>query len=308
MNFEQFCERLEHLRVDRAGGMAKPYKPLLVAAVIVLIHKKKITSPAIFLDGGLTSVFMQLLREIFPKWPFAANVRYPFRHLATDGIWRLVPRAGASGELIAALHNHVEAWQILRHVQCASLDEEVFHRLVRHYEARVRALQILWERWFPPDAAFKLMRLLRQPDDDVVANRIRSTEEFITEKALEEHLQEHWSQTAFGDMGIELSDPLRDGFACRQVLTPVNAIDLLGVRRRKREWWVFELKRGRPGDAVVGQASRYLSWIAEERRRDSVRGAIIARHADRKLIYAVRANPRLSLWEFDDSLNVREIV
>ena len=84
-------------------------------------------------------------------------------------------------------------------------------------------------------------------------------------------------------------------------------IDLLGYRQRNREWWVFELKRGRPSDAVVGQTSRYLTWVAQEHRRDRTHGAIIARQSDRKLLYAVKANPRLSLWEFDSDLHVRQV-
>jgi hypothetical protein len=33
MTLEEFCSRLEHLRLDRSDGRVKPYKPLLVAAV-----------------------------------------------------------------------------------------------------------------------------------------------------------------------------------------------------------------------------------------------------------------------------------
>ncbi len=32
MTFDEFCERLEHLRLDRSGGLVKPYKPVLLAA------------------------------------------------------------------------------------------------------------------------------------------------------------------------------------------------------------------------------------------------------------------------------------
>jgi hypothetical protein len=89
----------------------------------------------------------------------------------------------------------------------------------------------------------------------------------------------------------------------------VNAIDLLGFEPSARRWWVFELKRGRPADAVVGQVSRYLGWLSEERRgqRESAVGAIIVRKADPKLRYAVKANDRLSLWEFDDRFAVKQV-
>lgn len=55
MTFDEFCERLRCLRLDRSGGLVKPYKPLMVAAVVLLIHKGKITSRNVLLDGGLTS-------------------------------------------------------------------------------------------------------------------------------------------------------------------------------------------------------------------------------------------------------------
>ena len=61
LTLDEFCSRLEHLRLDRSGGLVKPYKPLLVAAVLILIHKGKQPSRSVFLDGGLRSAFQQLL-------------------------------------------------------------------------------------------------------------------------------------------------------------------------------------------------------------------------------------------------------
>ena len=56
----------------------------------------------------------------------------------------------------------------------------------------------------------------------------------------------------------------------------------------------------------MGQVSRYLGWVAEEcaRRGET---AIVARDADRKLRYAVRANQRLTLWTWDDELTVSRV-
>jgi hypothetical protein len=305
MSFDEFCERVQHLRRDRAGGIVKPYKPLLIAAVVLLIQKRKITNPSVLLDGGLRSAFVQLLDALFPSWPYSAKAEYPFRHLENDGVWKLVPIEGASDELRAARDAKAEAWDVLRHVRCAQLDPEVFACLVRRFDARVRVLQILWETYFPPDAALKLMRFMTYGEEDRAGTRpLTANGQGFTEKALEEHLEQHWDETPFAAMGIELATRERHGFAGRQVFTPVNAIDLLGFRKQSREWWIFELKRDRPSDAVVGQVSRYLSWVAEERRshRETTVGAIIARRADRKLLYAARANPRLSVWEFDDDL------
>lgn len=311
MSWEEFLERVGHLRRDRSGGVAKPYKPLLLAAVVLLVHKRKIATPNVLLDGGLRSAFFQLLAELFPAWPYAAKPEYPFRHLENDGIWKLVPIEGASEALRAARDQKAEAWDVLRHVQCARLDEGIFERLAARFEDRVRVLQLLWERYdFPKDAALKLMRLVAQGEGEGAPRvPLAADGEDFTERALEEHLEQHWEETPFAEMGIALARREVHELPGRQVFTPVNAIDLLGYREKGREWWVFELKRGRPGDAVVGQVSRYLSWIAEERRarREKALGAIIARKADRKLVYAVRANPRLSVWEYDEGLEIRRV-
>lgn len=306
MNFDEFCGRLAELRRDRSGGVAKPYKPVLLAAVVLLIHKAKVTSNSVYLDGGLRSAFQQLMERLFPDWPRRANPEYPFRHLENDGVWRLVPHDGASTELNAAKKDHAEAWIVLRHVRCAELDEDVYRRLATSFEARFHVLSLLARLYFPSATAGSLFELL----GDAYAAVDRSAGQVsdrLTERALEEHLESHWSETPFAEMGVQLSRRETTGLPGRQVLTPVNAIDLLGIRPAHREWWVFELKRGRPSDAVVGQASRYVGWMTREHARDghSAVGAIIARQVDRKLQLAVSANPALSLWVFDERFRLR---
>src|SRR5437879_4064746 len=84
---EAFLATLQRLRVDRSKGVAKPYKPLLLAAVVLLIGKSKLRTPQIPLDGGLVSAFRQLLSLLYPKWELGRSPDYPFRHLETDGVW-----------------------------------------------------------------------------------------------------------------------------------------------------------------------------------------------------------------------------
>jgi hypothetical protein len=308
MSLDEFCSRLEHLRVDRSGGLVKPYKPLLVAAVVILIHKGKQPNRNVFLDGGLRSAFQQLLDLLFPRWPKKAKPEYPFRHLENDGVWKLVPIEGASDALRAARDAHAEAWDVLRHVQCAQPDEDVFRRLAASFEDRFRVLRLLARGYFPTETSGKLWDYLGDELPSIPAP-VAAEGEQISERALEEHLEYHWGETPFAKAGVELARREVHGWPCRQVFTPVNAIDLLGFEPRLRRWWVFELKRGRSADRVVGQVSRYLGWITEERRghRESAVGAIIVKRADPKLRYAVKANERLSLWEFDDRLEVRSV-
>lgn len=308
LTFEEFCGRLGNLRLDRGGGLVKPYKPLLVAAVVILIHKGKQATRSVFLDGGLRSAFQQLLELLYPHWPNQAKPEYPFRHLENDGIWTLIPIEGASGALREAKDARAEAWDVLRHVRCAQLDEAVHERLAARFEDRFRVLRLLARQYFPTETSGRLWDFLGEDLPAVPVPRAAEGEQ-ISERALEEHLQLHWGDTPFARSGVELAQRETHGWPCRQVFTPVNAIDLLGFESKARRWWVFELKRGRSADAVVGQVSRYLGWLGEERRghREEAVGAIIVRRADPKLRYAVKANERLSLWEFDDHLQVKQV-
>jgi hypothetical protein len=308
LSLDEFCSRLEHLRLDRSGGLVKPYKPLLVAAVVILIHKGKQPSRNVFLDGGLRSAFQQLLELLFPRWPNQAKPEYPFRHLENDGVWALVPIEGASEGLHSAKAARAEAWDVLRHVRCAQLDGAVFEQLASSFEARFRVLRLLARAYFPTETSGRLWDYLGDDLPPMPVPRVGEGDQ-ISERALEEHLELHWTETPFARNGVELARREIHGWPCRQVFTPVNAIDLLGFEPASRRWWVFELKRGRSADRVVGQVSRYLGWIGEERRgnRETAVGAIIVRKADPKLRYAVKANDRLSLWEFDDRLEVRRV-
>ncbi len=57
---------------------------------------------------------------------------------------------------------------------------------------------------------------------------------------------------------------------------------------------VIELKKGRSGDAVVGQILRYMGWLKEKQKR-SVRGIIILGEPDDSVHYAVAAAPDIEV-------------
>lgn len=308
MTFDVFCERLGNLRQDRSGGLVKPYKPVLLAAIVILIHKGKQPSRNVFLDGGLRSAFRQLMSALYPRWPNQPKPEYPFRHLERDGIWELIPIAGAAGKLAVAREVRAEAWDILKHVECARLDAAVYERLASSFEDRFRVLQLLARRYFPAETTGKLFDYLGMDLPFAPVPQAADADE-ISERALEEHIERHWNETPFAQSGVELARRERHGWPGRQVFTPVNAIDLLGFEKNAKRWWVIELKRNRSADAVVGQVSRYLGWITEERRGhgESAVGAIVVRYADPKLRYAVKPHDRLTLWEFDDRLALRRV-
>jgi len=295
MNFVEFCERIAHLRVDRGGGVPKPYKPILLAAVTILIGKGEIRSRGVLLDGGVRSVYFQLLKLLYPNWPFQADIRMPYRHLETDGVWKLLPVSGALERLEAGKALHAKARDVLKHVACAELDAAVFKKLSQSSEARREVLEVLSRAYFPPGAAEALLEAGSLPIDPPPTAETPAT---LTERALEEHLCTHWSATPFPSLGVELDSP------GRQVMTPVNCIDLLGIHEGRGESWVFELKKGRPADRVVGQLQRYMGWIASHRGRPTL-GAVIAGDSDSKLRYAVKANPNVKLWIYDEDFRLR---
>lgn len=313
MSIADFCAHLRSLRLDRANGRVKPYKPVLVLAVVVLIAKGKITDPRIFLDGGLRSTFYQLLSRIhgdaFPR----ADIRYPFRHLARDGVWRLVAREDAERDLLALLGAGGKAPEVMRLIACAELDAEVFAELAADARAREEAIGTLLSAYpeaFPAGTGEMVRGLLGEAGAGVFPV-MPPPPERLSERALEEFLATCWSRSAFAALGVELASERVHGLPGRQVLTPVNAIDLLGFHPAARQWWVIELKRGRPSDAVVGQVSRYLGWLKAARasRGEDAVGAIVAGASDAKLEAAVRAHDgRLSLWRYDAGLELRRVV
>jgi len=194
----------------------------------------------------------------------------------------------------------------MKHVLCAKLDATVFAQLAASPALRSLLLSGLAERYLAPGAGEVLAGF---DTGAAVPDSTREPAEGLLERVLEESLERRWAESAFGKLGVRLASEERAGTFGRQVLTGVSTIDLLGYRPAGREWWVIELKRGRPSDAVVGQTSRYLGWIERERAcaGDRVVGAIVAHDADDKLRYAVRANDKLSLWVWDDELDVRRV-
>ena len=90
------------------------------------------------------------------------------------------------------------------------------------------------------------MRYIVGPDLDGSSARlsVAAERQVLTEKALEEHLERNWVETPFAERGVQLSTRAAFGYAGRQVLTPVNAIDLLGYQPHEKCWWVFSSSAG----------------------------------------------------------------
>ena len=71
----------------------------------------------------------------------------------------------------------------------------------------------------------------------------------------------------------------------------VGSIDILARHNNGKDWLVIELKRNQTNDDTVGQVLRYMGWVKAEKAEpeEMVKGLIIAREVNQKLMYALNA-------------------
>ena len=117
------------------------------------------------------------------------------------------------------------------------------------------------------------------PDEDM---------EFALEKYLEDFIVDNWDKVDFGEKLEVFEDS--DGNIGKQYYTgDAGYIDIL-ARDSKGNLVVFELKKGRKNDEVIGQVLRYIGWVRENlaKKGEDVRGIIIVGEKDAKLEYALK--------------------
>jgi len=121
---------------------------------------------------------------------------------------------------------------------------------------------------------------------------------FALEKHLEEFLVQNWNQTEFGknyDVFEEDGEPVG-----QQYPSDTGPIDILAIRKDKKELLVIELKRGRISDVVVGQIQRYMGYVKEELAEEgqTVRGVIIALEDDLRLRRALSVAANIQFYTY----------
>jgi len=122
---------------------------------------------------------------------------------------------------------------------------------------------------------------------------------FLFEKHLEDFIVRNWRNLPIGNQydiyeenGVQVGQQYRTG---------IGPIDILGLNKDKSDFLVFELKRDRASDAVVGQTLRYMGWVHEHlcRPSQSVNGCIIAHADDEKLQYALKQVPSIRFMKYE---------
>ncbi len=112
--------------------------------------------------------------------------------------------------------------------------------------------------------------------------------EFALEKYLEDFIWDNWNKIDFGEKLDKFTD--KDGNEGKQYYTEdAGYIDIL-AKDKKGNFVVFELKKGRKNDEVIGQVLRYVGWVRKNlaAKGEEVRGVIVVGAKDTKLEYALQ--------------------
>lgn len=158
--------------------------------------------------------------------------------------------------------------------------------------------------------ADEIGRLIRGEDAPRVTSNDETIEDvsaFAMEKHLEHFLVQNWSQT---ELGKEYDIFAVDGeMVGQQYLTDTGPMDILAIKKDKSELLVVELKRGRAGDAVVGQTLRYMGYALQElaEPQQKVRGVIIALEDDQKIRRALAATPNIEFYRYQVSFKMQKV-
>ena len=145
----------------------------------------------------------------------------------------------------------------------------------------------------------------------VTVHKLISTDEtvedpsaFALEKHLEDFLVANWSQTELGKThDIYEQDGQLVG---QQFATDTGPMDILAIRKDKKELLVVELKKGRASDAVVGQVLRYMGFVTQELAEadQTVRGVVIALEDDQRMRRALVMTPAIDFYRYQVSFRL----
>ena len=118
---QKYVQKMKHLRVDRAHGVA-PHKPLLLLAVIELIEQGQIQENKIYFSPDLVETVIKYWVKVTDR---RLNIALPFFHLKSDGFWHLHPNPGHERVLEGA--RQIRSISGIHEVIAyASLDDDLF--------------------------------------------------------------------------------------------------------------------------------------------------------------------------------------
>jgi len=159
------------LNVSRSAGVA-PNKPVLLLAVIELIHRGDIQHNQIYLLPELIAAFLKLWSDL--EINRKADIGLPFFHLKYDGFWHFKAKPGY--EFVESSQNKVKVRSlsaIRQTIDYAYLDAELW-KLLQHPATRNQLLLTLIDAWFS-DKTVQIERSLQFNAFGDLQNQLFST-------------------------------------------------------------------------------------------------------------------------------------
>jgi putative restriction endonuclease len=162
---DEWLAKLARLKVDRARGDPAPHKPLLLLVVLDLAEQEQLP------DNGELPLTPELAFRFCSFWGVVAHrraqrpdVRYPFHHLQSDGLWQ----AFAAGRTPSPDR---------RMTRCVVLPADLV-ALMRDPAWREQARRILIARYFQPEERTALYAAvgLPVPSEEEIEQDARSGE------------------------------------------------------------------------------------------------------------------------------------
>jgi putative restriction endonuclease len=147
---------LSDLNYDPASGIA-PHKPLLLLVVCDLAEEGKLDGALLHRDGDLAFRFSSYWRIVADRRRTKPDVRLPFFHLRTEGVWKPLEVDGRPAE-------------DRKRAALAQLDV-TFLVCLKSEEFRTLARSTLIAKYFEPHERAELYSLVRLevPPEDIVA-------------------------------------------------------------------------------------------------------------------------------------------
>jgi len=133
-----------------------PHKPILLLAVLDLVHRGVITSTFIDATGDLVELnelFNLYWRRIIPLGQ-SSSIAFPFSRLDQEPFWELVPQTGKT-ITPAIINNTSSVTYLRRYALGARLDEGLF-RIMQTGEGREALREALLQSCFSADAQVML--------------------------------------------------------------------------------------------------------------------------------------------------------
>jgi putative restriction endonuclease len=153
---EAWLGKLAKLKVDKARGDPAPHKPLLLLVVLELAEQGLLPKDVLPLTPELAFRFCTYWSIVASRRTQKPDVRYPFYHLRSDGIWSPLGQDGRpTTERFLARY--------------AALPSD-FLAFVQDPVSRDKARQVLIANYFHPQERLSLYALLGMPiptDDEI---------------------------------------------------------------------------------------------------------------------------------------------